>query len=306
MDYFWEILAYVGIFKVTLLFLAFVYRSLVGKIDISTFDYGWFVVTGATDGIGKSLSKVLSSRGFKVLLISRNEQKLKALAESLKTSNKNIEYIVADFSKSHTNCDDFYSNLSKSISKYPVSCLINNVGVCEYRFFPNQSPSSVEDMLGVNLYPVTFLTHHLLPTFLERFKKSQQKTLIINFSSTIDKLVVPTSAVYSATKTYIDCLSQSLSKEYPDELQVVTVKPGIVATAMSSVKTGNGMETLPLTVSSDEYAESLIRNLRIGVNYGHWKHDLQARVFELLPQSLLNSAIVLFMPIFERLGLVKH
>ena len=161
-------------------------------------------------------------------------------------------------------------------------------------------------MLGVNLYPVTFITHSLLPKFLSRNTDSKQRSLIVNFSSSINLVQVPTSAIYSATKTYIDSLTEGLSKEYSKEVEILTVQPGIVATNMSSADKGNGMNCLPLTVSSDDFALSLIQSLHSGVNYGHWQHELQARLFQLLPKRLLNSGIVVFMPLFEKLGLVKY
>lgn len=286
----------------------FLHTNYLKKVDITQFKYGWIVITGASDGIGKSLSLHLASKGFKLILISRSEDKLKSLVSDLilQTTNQNIHYIAINFSKSHESTSSFYASLASKLSTYEISALFNNVGVCEYKFFPKQSHSSIEDMLGVNLYPVTFITHSLLSKFLSRYSDSKQRSLIVNFSSSIDLVQVPTSAIYSATKTYIDSLTEGLRQEYSKEIEILTVKPGIVATNMSSVDKGNGMDCLPLTVSSDDYARNLIENLHSGVNYGHWQHELQARLFQLLPQRLLNSGIVVLMPLFEKLGLVKN
>lgn len=303
-----SILWYIGLMKMTFLIIEFLYFRLIGKISIEKYQYGWVVITGASDGIGKEIAVVLAKRGFKIILISRNKIKLEQLAKSLQFSsnNPNVHCIPSDFSFSHNSPEEFYANLLKKLENYEISALINNVGTCEYRFFSEQKLESIENMLAVNLYPVTMLTYHMLPKFIKRFENTKQRSLIVNFSSTVDLISVPTTVVYSATKTFIDYLSEGIRKECTTGIDIATIKPGVVATNMSSSHSGNGLDALPLTVDTNQYAEYLLTHLHTGINYGHWKHYILVFILTLLPRQLTTYLLTKMLPIFEKIGLVKH
>ena len=304
----WNLVVWVGVLRATYLFLQWVYFNVLGRLNIENYKYGWVVITGGSDGIGKAIATDLAHKGFKLVLIARNESKLEEVVKTLKTSgnNPNIEYVVSDFQYSHRNPEDFYASLMKKLDKYEVSVLINNVGVLEFRYLAEQSLESIETQLGVNMYPQTMLSYHFLPKFIQRFEATKQRSLLMNFSSTIDLVTVPTTSVYSATKRYSEFLSEGIRLEYSNDVDVVTVKPGGVSTKMTNSTHGNGFDVLPLTAEVNSYARYLIKNLHKGINYGHWKHSVMVFLMTLLPHQLTTFLIKLSMPLQERLGLVKH
>ena len=64
-------------------------------------DYGdWAIITGSTDGIGRSFADHLAKHGLNIVLISRNYKKLQNQSDELKEKYPSIEtiIIVADFS----------------------------------------------------------------------------------------------------------------------------------------------------------------------------------------------------------------
>ena len=83
------------------------------RVNIESFDWGWVAITGASDGIGRGFAEVLAAKGLKIILISRNLEKLQGVANDIKrtTGNNNIEIVQADFGSSHKNPLEFYKGL---------------------------------------------------------------------------------------------------------------------------------------------------------------------------------------------------
>ncbi|ETW27374.1 hypothetical protein PFFCH_05146 [Plasmodium falciparum FCH/4] len=113
---------------VTLEFLKIVKSKIVLK---NLKSYGdTIIITGCTDGIGKSLTYSLINQNVNLLLISRNESELKNMKRDLLEKNKNykgtIEYITFDY-----NANDFntYKIIEAKIRSMDIGILINNVGV---------------------------------------------------------------------------------------------------------------------------------------------------------------------------------
>jgi 17beta-estradiol 17-dehydrogenase / very-long-chain 3-oxoacyl-CoA reductase len=128
------------------------------------------VVTGASDGIGKSYAKQLAKRGFNIVLISRTQSKLQAVAEEIskETSNKvQTRVVVADL----TNTDPAkYDEIAKQIADLDVSVLINNAGLSfEYPdFFLNVDATHTRNIVAVNIIAVNEMTRIVLPKLVEK------------------------------------------------------------------------------------------------------------------------------------------
>ena len=92
------------------------------------------VVTGSSDGIGKSLAKTLYSRGFNLILHGRDEGKVKRVAEEIQALHNRkdgkIKYFIADASESG---HDFES-IAKSFEDLNITLFVNNVGVSGLTF----------------------------------------------------------------------------------------------------------------------------------------------------------------------------
>jgi len=84
------------------------------------------VITGATDGIGKSLAKNLYRKGFNVIVHGRNEKKLKATVEEIKALRE--DGIVESFIADATSASIDYAGIAKRFVDLDITLLINNVG----------------------------------------------------------------------------------------------------------------------------------------------------------------------------------
>jgi 17beta-estradiol 17-dehydrogenase / very-long-chain 3-oxoacyl-CoA reductase len=257
-------------------------------LDINQFKYGWVAITGASDGIGKGFAQELYNQGFKLILIARNPEKLAQTREEImqkgtSTTSPEVEIVVADFSTSHHNPEEFYTQLASRLSHYEISVLINNVGVGHHGDFETQDLKDMENLLAVNLYPMTFLSHALIPSFLQRFEQTQRRSLILNISSIFAIKSPPGVAVYSATKAYNDFLSRALSYEYSKAITVTSLRPGFV---VSQITKKANLETA--SVSAEDYAKQSLKRLGANATSGHLSHMIQAEILDLLPQSVMN------------------
>jgi 17beta-estradiol 17-dehydrogenase / very-long-chain 3-oxoacyl-CoA reductase len=84
------------------------------------------VITGSTDGIGKSLAKNLYRKGFNVIVHGRNEKKLKATVEEIKALRE--DGIVESFIADATSATIDYAGIAKRFDDLNITLFINNVG----------------------------------------------------------------------------------------------------------------------------------------------------------------------------------
>ncbi|OMJ77917.1 hypothetical protein SteCoe_22392 [Stentor coeruleus] len=281
----WHILAIIGCIKLSCYVLPLLYWTFFSCINLNQFLYGYVLITGATDGIGKAMAKEFLRRGFKIILVSRSPEKLqKVKSEFLDLYPQSIiELIAIDFSYSHRNPIKIYENFFETISNFNISILVNNVGSATVKLLNNETFENIESMIGVNVYPSTMITHQLIGVFLKRYEETKQKSLVINMGSTMEESIFPGNAVYSATKRYNAFFSEGLRYEYLGKIEFAVIKPGLVITPM--VKK-NKTQDLPLSTDPDTFARASLGGLRSGVNHGYWKHKILGFLLNFVPYQI--------------------
>jgi 17beta-estradiol 17-dehydrogenase / very-long-chain 3-oxoacyl-CoA reductase len=144
----------------------------------------------------------------------------------------------------------------------------------------------IENMLSVNIYPMTFLSHALIPSLLQRFEQTQRRSLILNISSLAAVKSTHDITVYAATKAYNDFLSRALSYEYSKAITVTSLRPGVVLSQISKKlkvdKAALGM------VSAESYAKQSLKRLGTRATSGHLLHMVLAEILDCVPQMLFN------------------
>lgn len=293
-----DCLTYLGFAVILYKLLANILAKLTRGAKIEDFKYGWIVITGATAGIGYEFAKQLVSKGFKVILISRDAGKLQSVKEELVSlsDEKNIVVMPIDFKFSHRDPENFYSTLMQKLSGYEVSGLINNVGVMpELKHFPQCEQAEIESTIGVNIYPMTFLTHFVIPQMIERFSKTKQRSLIINLGSVAAQKPAPGFNVYGSTKRYVDFFGTAISYEYDSAIQFVTAGPNVVETSMpATFNLNTSVATNPITTK--EFVSSVFENLHKRCMAGHVKHEIPKMLTELVPDWLFFRAASIIIP----------
>lgn len=183
------------------------------------------VITGATAGLGLSLSKILLVKGRLVIGISRTKRHWK---RTIKTTGraKNLFLFRVD-TTNESRVRHFFSEVAKKYGK--VDILINNAGYCgKLKLVEKTSLKDFNQHIASNLTGTFLMCKYGLPLL----KKAPRSTLI-NISSMAGKRAVPKLAAYSAGKFGVIALSQAIAKEDPrPSFKCVSVCPGGMNTKM--------------------------------------------------------------------------
>lgn len=194
------------------------------------------LITGTTSGIGYELSKIFAMEGFNLVLVSRNEQKLKIQKEDLENKHKTKVFTIAkDLSDTKSPEEVFLDIQSQGLH---IDILVNNAGFNESGPFYKTSLEKELQMLQVHITSLTHLTKLFLPGMM---RNNYGK--ILNFGSTGSFAPCPLDAVYCATKAYVLSFSNALSAELSGTgVTVSTLCPG--ATKTEFAKKANMENTL--------------------------------------------------------------
>jgi len=158
------------------------------------------LITGASEGIGLEVAKLLAADTNEITLVARNKEKLEKAVDSLTGTGHRI--IVADLSR-HEDVEA----LRQDIEQNNYGVLINNAGSGMYGRFTEMPLPEQEKMLNLNVMAVTSLSYF----YLYQAKKGDA---LINVASTLGTTSYPGAAAYAASKAYVTTFSESLWWEY--------------------------------------------------------------------------------------------
>lgn len=197
------------------------------------------LITGATSGIGKNIARVLSKKGWKLILTGRNEAVLKRLQNEL----GNCEIIAADLAERSEVFKVYEFCRDKG-----VDMLVNNAGYGIFGKFDETDLNDELNMINVNITAV----HILMKLFLRDFKK-QDHGIILNVASSAGFLTGPLLSSYYASKNYVVRLSLAAAEELRREksnVKITVLCPGPVDTEFNN-RAGVSFSMKPI---SAEYA----------------------------------------------------
>lgn len=187
--------------------------------QMSNSEQQWALVTGASAGIGESFTRLLASKGFNIVLVARDAIRLKERADTLHTSyGVDCVVLTADLSTAAGSLlvEDF-------ISSHSIEVLINNAGFGINKAFTRSHLDSEQQLLDVLVRTPMRLMHVILPQMRER-----NSGVIINVSSIASFI---TGGTYSAAKSYLTVLSESLHTELAStNIHVSALCPGFTRT----------------------------------------------------------------------------
>ena len=183
------------------------------------------LVTGASSGIGRDMAKYLSEKGYDLILVARNEDKMRELAADVNTQSK---IFSVDLSKRENVLE-----LCKKIENEDINVFINNAG---FGVFGEFSETDLDKEL--NLIDTNIVALHILTKFAVKKMKEKNSGYILNVSSVASFSPGPLMATYYASKAYVTYLSKAISKELKKAKANVVVSclcPGPVDTNFNNV-----------------------------------------------------------------------
>ena len=224
------------------------------------------LITGASSGIGLELARIFARNKTDVILVARDENKLKALSEELKQQGISVYVLPKDLSDYHS-AKEVFDFCEQGNLK--IDYLINNAGFGDFGFFADSDFSKQEQMINLNITTLTYLTRLFLPGMEQRkFGK------IMNVASTAAFQPVPTMSVYASTKSYVLHFSEAISNELEGTgVTVTALCPGATesgfqkAAAMEESKLVKGKK-LPTAKEVAEYGYKAMMDGKVVAIHG--------------------------------------
>ena len=184
------------------------------------------LITGASSGIGLDIARYLATKGYELILVSRNKEKLEQIQEHLPTK---VTIIVADLSNEQRVKDLFV--LAK---KENIDILINNAGLGDFGYLTDTDLNKDLELINTNIKAVHILTKHMV----KDMEKRDTDTYILNVASSAAFQPGPLMSTYYATKAYVYQLTEALyyeQKKKKTKVHVSVLCPGPVETNFNNV-----------------------------------------------------------------------
>ena len=184
------------------------------------------LITGASGGIGTSLSKAFSSTNANLFLLGSSDEKISMLREEL-PSKENIKFFTVDLSQ-RENVNNFCDSIIEEFGG--ISVVINNAGITQDSLFMRMSDSVWDKVFAINLDA----SMAIIRKFIRGMIKNKWGR-IVNISSVVASTGNPGQSNYVASKGALNGLTKSLALEVATRgVTVNCISPGFIDTAMTA------------------------------------------------------------------------
>jgi 17beta-estradiol 17-dehydrogenase / very-long-chain 3-oxoacyl-CoA reductase len=209
----------------------------------------------------------LAKRGMNIILVSRSLTKLQIVAKEIEeTFNVETAVIDVDF----TSGPEIYDKIKQHVEGKEIGVLVNNVGM-SYPFpvyflsIPDRE-KFIKDTINCNVTSVSMMCSIILPQMVQR-----KRGIIINISSIAAVISAPQFTVYSASKAFVNKLSEDLLAEYKHQgIIIQSVLPGPVATNMTKL-----LKEYFIGPTAKDFVESAFKTVGFAESTtGYWPHSV--------------------------------
>ena len=181
-------------------------------------------ITGASSGIGEATARLLAQRGARVVIGARRADRLALLAAEIGAAGGSAKVHPLDV----TRLSEVQAFVDAAVTAFGrLDVMINNAGVMPLSRLDAGKVDEWDRMVDVNIKGVLYGIAAALP-IMER----QGSGHIVNLSSIGGHYVVPTAAVYCATKFAVRAISDGLRQE-TDRIRVTIISPGTTASELA-------------------------------------------------------------------------
>jgi len=184
---------------------------------------GTALVTGASSGIGAVYAERLARRGYDLILVARNRDRLATLAGRITNeTRRSVEILDADLNDR----DALAAVEAKLKEDASITLLVNNAGIGTHTPLLDSDVDAMTRMIDLNVTALTRLTYAAVPGFVGRGNGA-----VINIASIVGLAPEILNGVYGGTKAFVLAFSQSLHRELADKgVRIQAVLPGATAT----------------------------------------------------------------------------
>jgi uncharacterized protein len=216
------------------------------------------LITGASAGIGAVYANRLARRGHDLILVARDETRLDALAERLRTeAGRSVEVLAADLSARPD-----LLRVERRLREDPsIAMLVNNAGIAVSGPMLGSNVDRLEAMVNLNITTALRLAHAAVAGFVARGRGT-----LINVSSVLALAPERFNATYSGTKAFMLNLSTALRTELTNTgIRVQAVLPGATRTELWG-KAGIDVAAMPADrlMDVEEMVDAALAGLDMG------------------------------------------
>ncbi|GLW16290.1 oxidoreductase [Streptomyces sp. NBRC 13847] len=202
-------------------------------------------ITGASSGIGEATALLLAERGARLVLGARRTERLAQLVARIERAGGSAVQIRTDV----TRPEDLHALVALATERFGrLDALVGNAGVGTISPLDDLRVEEWDHMIDVNVKGVLHGIAAALPVF-----RAQGAGHFVTTASTAAFRIVPTMAVYAASKFAVRALCEGLRQEAGDALRVTTVSPGAIATDFAEASS-NSRVRAEITKMRDELA----------------------------------------------------
>lgn len=245
-------------------------------------------ITGASSGIGECLAHRLAREGIPLFLLGRDAHRLHSVAQSVE-SLVPVEQLSLDLALPGQR-----KELVELLREKKPDLIVNNAGYGLYGDALSHETEKALEMVEVNVQALLQLTLEGARVLAAEGRGGT----ILNVSSVAGFQAFPRSAVYAATKAFVNSLSESLDDEMREHgIRVLAACPGVVATRFSSRAAGKGERvdsSLKLSMSGEFAAQEIWEQI-CRCRQTHvfdWRYRWMVRLSKyLLPKSVVRKTL---------------
>ncbi len=219
---------------------------------------GTALITGASTGIGAVYADRLAKRGYDLILVARDQEKLQKVADEIKSaSGSHVEIMPADL----TLKADLVKVETRLRTDSSITLLVNNAGGGASTTLVESDMDAMERMIQLNITALTRLSGAAAKRFFAEGKGS-----IINVASVLAYIPEMFNGVYNATKSYVVMFTQSMQHELGDKgLRIQVVLPGATDTPFLD-KVNMPASHLPpeMVMKTDDLVDAALKGFDLG------------------------------------------
>jgi hypothetical protein len=216
------------------------------------------LITGASAGIGKAYAQKLARRGYDLVLVARDRQRLEALAQELRKDGAASEVLVADLTQSA----DVARVEQKLEGDAAIDFFLNNAGIATIDPQLQTSVSTIENIIALNVTATTRLALAAGRAFV-----AKNHGTIVNMASAGAVNPERFNGVYCGSKAFLLALSQALTRELnANGVTIQTVLPGATRTEIWE-RAGTDVDAIirpERIMELDELVDAALKGLELG------------------------------------------
>ncbi|MCB0942856.1 MAG: SDR family oxidoreductase [Mycobacterium sp.] len=197
------------------------------------------VVTGAGRGLGAAMALAFAEAGADVLIASRTESELQAVAEQIESAGRRAHIVVGDLAHPETTAE----LAGKAVEAFgKLDIVVNNVGGTMPNTLLTTSVKDMKDAFAFNVLTAHALTVAAVPLMLEHSGGGS----IINITSTMGRLAGRGFAAYSTAKAALAHYTRLTALDLSPRIRVNAIAPGSILTSALEIVASNDELRAPM------------------------------------------------------------